>query len=94
MAHTRTFVQLDAAGNVAGCLESEHPPGSDPAVVPDGHYEVTGTDRSTVDWMRYRWNGSAFVERTDLDTGAATDAADTVDARLTRIEALLETLTP
>ena len=94
MAHQRTFVQLDEAGNVVGCLESAHPPGSDPAVVPEGHHEVTGTDRVPEEWMRYHWNGAECVERTDLDTSAATDAADTLDARLARIEALLETLTP
>ena len=88
MAHRR-FVELDTDGNVAATLQSDRCPGDDPAVIPDHMREVDADDPR--DWHRYRWNGSAFVERTDLVTA---DAADTVDARLTRIEALLATLTP
>jgi hypothetical protein len=62
----RYFVQLDGDGNVSATLDSERPPGSDPAVIPSGHIEVSEIDET--DWFRMKWNGAEFVERDDLET--------------------------
>ena len=54
----RTFVQVDAAGNILATLESPYPPGEDRNVVPSNFVEVTDHDR--VDWLSMRWDGNAF----------------------------------
>jgi len=61
----RLFVQLDADGNVVATLNSERPPGDDPITIPDGHIEVT--DRDPLNWFIYKWDGTDFVERDDLN---------------------------
>ena len=83
----RQFVELDSDGNVKSTLESERCPGPDPDVVPEGILEVTA--QSPRDWHRYRWDGSAFVERDDLPESVATE---TTEDRLTNIENMLQQL--
>ena len=91
MSHMRRFVQVDESGNVNGWLESPHPPGSDPTVVPDGHVEVTDIDRADVEWFNYRWTGDEFVERDDQPE--ASSATEGLEERLANIEAMLQQLT-
>lgn len=89
--HNRRFVQVNADGNVTGWLESPHPPGSDPTVVPEGHVEVTDIERADVEWFNFRWTGSEFVEREDQPEQSAATAG--IEERLSNIEAMLEQLT-
>jgi hypothetical protein len=84
----RQFVELDSDGNVKATLESERCPGPDPDVVPEGILEVTGQESR--DWHRYKWDGDNFVERADLTPA---EPVDTLEDRMTRIEALLTQLT-
>ena len=61
----RSFVQIDADGNVVATLQSARTPGDDPLTIPAGHLEVT--DRDPRDWLMLKWTGTDFVERDDLN---------------------------
>jgi hypothetical protein len=61
----RSFVRVDATGNITATLQSERTPGADPDALPDGYMEVT--DRDPRDWHLYQWTGTDFVERDDLN---------------------------
>jgi hypothetical protein len=97
MSHRR-FVQFNTdTGNIFSIMESAHPPGDiaespDLEVIQDDVREVTDEPhRADEEWLRYRWTGSAFVERDDQPEPSAATAG--IEDRLSNIEAMLEQLT-
>ena len=95
MSHRR-FVQFETdTGNIFSIMESEHPPGDiaespDLEVLQDDVREVTDEPyRTDEDWLRYRWTGSEFVERTDIPD---VEEGDTIEDRLDTIESKLDQL--